>query len=45
MLPSAIFPDVDGYLSGSLRSGQVGNRSHVADAQLDGMLEAQRRVR
>jgi len=43
--PSAIFPDVDGYLSGSLRSGQAGNRSHVADALLDGMLEAQRRVR
>jgi ABC-type transport system substrate-binding protein len=42
--PSSIFTDVDGYLSGSFRTGQAGNRSHVADPQLDAMLEAQRRV-
>ena len=42
--PSSIFTDVDGYLSGSLRTGQAANRSHVADPQLDAMLEAQRRV-
>ena len=42
--PSSIFTDVDGYLYGSLRSGQAGNRSHVADAELDVMLEAQRRA-
>ena len=42
--PSSTFTDVDGYLSGALRSGQPGNRSHVADAQLDEMLGAQRRV-
>ena len=43
--PSSIFTDVDGYLSGSFRTGQPGNRSHVADPQLDAMLDAQRRVR
>jgi len=42
--PSSIFTDVDGYLYGSLRSGQATNRSHVADAELDVMLEAQRRA-
>jgi ABC-type transport system substrate-binding protein len=42
--PSSIFTEVDGYLYSALRSGQAGNRSHVADAQLDVMLEAQRRV-
>ncbi len=42
--PSSLFTDVDGYLSSFFRSGQAGNRSHVADAQLDGMLEAQRRA-
>ena len=41
--PSSLFTEVDGYLSSFFRSGQVGNRSHVADAQLDVMLEAQRR--
>jgi ABC-type transport system substrate-binding protein len=35
---------VDGYLYSALRSGQAGNRSHVADVQLDVMLEAQRRI-
>jgi len=34
---------VDGYLYSFFRSGQAGNRSHVADTQLDVMLEAQRR--
>jgi ABC-type transport system substrate-binding protein len=42
--PSSIFTEVDGYLYGALRRGQAGNRSHVADAQLDVMLEAQRRT-
>ncbi len=42
--PSSLFTEVDGYLYSALRSGQAGNRSHVADAQLDVMLEAQRRV-
>jgi peptide/nickel transport system substrate-binding protein len=41
--PSSLFTEVDGYLSSFFRSGQAGNRSHVVDAQLDGMLEAQRR--
>ena len=41
--PSPIFTEVDGYLYGFFRSGQAGNRSHVADTQLDVMLEAQRR--
>jgi ABC-type transport system substrate-binding protein len=42
--PSSIFAEVDGYLYSFFRSGQAGNRSHVADTQLDAMLEAQRRV-
>lgn len=42
--PSSIFTDVDGYLHTFFRSGQAGNRSHVADAQVDAMIEAQRRV-
>lgn len=42
--PSSLFTDVDGYLYSAFRSRQAGNRSHVADAQLDLMLEAQRRV-
>jgi peptide/nickel transport system substrate-binding protein len=42
--PSAMFTEVDGYLYSSLRSGQAGNRSHVADVPLDVMLEAQRRI-
>ena len=42
--PSSIFTEVDGYLYSALRSGQAGNRSHVADAQLDTMLDAQRRA-
>jgi peptide/nickel transport system substrate-binding protein len=41
--PSAVFTEVDGYLYDAFRSGQPGNRSHVADTQLDVMLEAQRR--
>ena len=42
--PSSIFTEVDGYLYSFFRSGQAGNRSHVADTQLDVMLEAQRRL-
>src|SRR6185295_14418040 len=42
--PSSIFTEVDSYLYSFFRSGQPGNRSHVADAQLDGLLEAQRRL-
>jgi peptide/nickel transport system substrate-binding protein len=42
--PSSLFTDVDAYLSSFFRSGQAGNRSHVVDAQLDGMLGAQRRA-
>jgi len=42
--PSSIFTEVDGYLYGFFRSGQAGNRSHVADTQLDALLEAQRRL-
>ncbi len=42
--PSSIFTDVDGYLHTFFRSGQAGNRSHVADSQVDAMIEAQRRV-
>jgi ABC-type transport system substrate-binding protein len=34
---------VDGYLYNFFRSGQPNNRSHVADTQLDVMLDAQRR--
>jgi peptide/nickel transport system substrate-binding protein len=41
--PSSIFTEVDGYLYNFFRSGQPNNRSHVADTQLDVMLEAQRR--
>jgi ABC-type transport system substrate-binding protein len=40
---SPIFMEVDDYLYPLLRSGQSGNRSHVTDAELDVMLEAQRR--
>ena len=42
--PSSMFTEVDGYLYSALRSGQAGNRSHVADVPLDVMLEAQRRI-
>lgn len=42
--PSSIFTEVDGFLYGAFGRGGAGNRSHVADAQLDVMLEAQRRV-
>ncbi|HVM66525.1 MAG TPA: ABC transporter substrate-binding protein, partial [Acidimicrobiales bacterium] len=41
--PSPAFTEVDGYLYSFFRSGQSSNRSHVADTQLDVMLEAQRR--
>lgn len=41
--PSSIFTEVDGYLYNFFRSGQPTNRSHVADTQLDVLLEAQRR--
>lgn len=41
--PSEIFTEVDDYLYGFFRSGQPGNRSHVADTRLDVLLEAQRR--
>lgn len=41
--PSSIFTEVDGYLYNFFRSGQPNNRSHVADNQLDVMLDAQRR--
>lgn len=41
--PSSIFTEVDGYLYTFFRSGQPTNRSHVADTQLDVLLEAQRR--
>ena len=34
--------DVDGYLYDLYRTGQPGNRSHVADAALDALLDAQR---
>jgi len=40
---SAVFTEVDDYLYGFYRSGQRDNRSHVADARLDAMLDAQRR--
>ncbi|HKW91108.1 MAG TPA: ABC transporter substrate-binding protein [Methylomirabilota bacterium] len=42
--PSSSFTEVDGYLYGFFHSGEPDNRSHVADAGLDAMLEAQRRV-
>jgi peptide/nickel transport system substrate-binding protein len=41
--PSSIFTEVDGYLYNFFRSGQPSNRSHVADNQLDVLLDAQRR--
>ena len=41
--PSSLFTEVDGYLYNFFRSGQPNNRSHVADTQLDVMLDAQRR--
>jgi peptide/nickel transport system substrate-binding protein len=41
--PSPPFTEVDDYLYGPFRSGQPGNRSRVADARLDMMLDAQRR--
>jgi peptide/nickel transport system substrate-binding protein len=41
--PSSLFTEVDGYLYNFFRGGQPGNRSHVADTQLDVLLEAQRR--
>jgi ABC-type transport system substrate-binding protein len=41
--PPAFFTEVDGHLYGSFKSGQPGNRGHVADAELDAMLDAQRR--
>jgi ABC-type transport system substrate-binding protein len=41
--PSALFTEVDGYLYHFFRGGQPSNRSHVADTQLDVLLEAQRR--
>jgi peptide/nickel transport system substrate-binding protein len=40
---SPLFTEVDGYLYSFFRGGQPGNRSHVADTQLDVLLEAQRR--
>jgi peptide/nickel transport system substrate-binding protein len=41
--PSSIFTEVDSYLYNFFRTGQPNNRSHVADPQLDVMLDAQRR--
>src|SRR3990172_5730286 len=41
--PSSIFTEVDGYLYNFYKTGQPNNRSHVADTQLDVMLDAQRR--
>jgi len=41
--PSSLFTEVDGYLYNFFRTGQPNNRSHVADTQLDVMLDAQRR--
>ena len=41
--PSSLFTEVDGYLYNFFRGGQPANRSHVADTQLDVLLEAQRR--
>jgi peptide/nickel transport system substrate-binding protein len=41
--PSSLFTEVGGFLYDFFRSGPPGNRSHVADPQLDAMLEAQRR--
>jgi peptide/nickel transport system substrate-binding protein len=39
---SPLFTEVDGYLYTLFRSGQPGNKSQVADRELDVMLEAQR---
>ena len=41
--PSSLFTEVDGYLYNFFRTGEPNNRSHVADTQLDVMLDAQRR--
>ena len=41
--PSSIFTEVDGYLYNFYKTGQPNNRSHVADTQLDVLLDAQRR--
>jgi peptide/nickel transport system substrate-binding protein len=41
--PSSLFTEVDGYLYNFFRTGQPNNRSHVADTELDVMLDAQRR--
>jgi ABC-type transport system substrate-binding protein len=41
--PSSLFTEVDGYLYSFFRTGQPNNRSHVADTELDVMLDAQRR--
>jgi len=41
--PSPPFSEVDGYLYNFFRSGLPNNRSHVADTDLDVMLDAQRR--
>ncbi len=42
--PSSTYTEVDGYLHGFFHTGQPDNRSHVADARLDAMLDAQRRL-
>jgi ABC-type transport system substrate-binding protein len=41
--PSPLFSEVDGCLYSFFHSGHPNNRSHVADVQLDVMLDAQRR--
>jgi len=41
--PSSIFTEGDGYLYNFYKTGQPNNRSHVADTQLDVLLDAQRR--
>ena len=41
--PSSLFTEVDAYLYNFFRTGEPHNRSHVSDAQLDMMLDAQRR--
>jgi peptide/nickel transport system substrate-binding protein len=43
--PSFPSYEVDGHLWGALRSGVPTNRSHVADPDLDALLDAQRRAR
>jgi ABC-type transport system substrate-binding protein len=40
---SPLYTEVDSYLYGLYRSGLVTNRSHVADKELDLMLDAERR--